>query len=234
MKIKGKTAVLTGGKRLGAAVARTLAEHGVNFILSYRTSKKIAQKTAEKLSEIGVKAFIFCADLSKGKDVKKLFKFALGKFGRVDILIHMASTFRKTPLKDLNEKIWSEEIGNNLTSAFLCAKQASKIMLKQKSGGHIILFGDALANVIRADRLPYFISKNAIRLLPKFLAKELPRKIKVNCIAPSIVFIPGDNLKKLQKTAQKFRCKITPQKEIMDKIARLLNSCCQNKQCGKK
>lgn len=218
MDIRGKVAVITGGKRLGVHIANALAKRGVHLILTYRNSKKIAGKTAEDCESFGVKAYAVKIDVSKEKEVKKLFKFTLQKFGRVDFLVAMASTFEKTPFSKLDGKIWDYELANNLKSAFLCAKEAADIMLKQKFGGKIILFGDAKVDKPYAGRLPYFVAKAGVHMLAKILAKELPGKITVDIIAPTYVHMD----EKIPSRIRKLYKKILRPEDIIKKAIKIL------------
>lgn len=220
MKIRWKVAVITGGKRLGVYIANALAKRGVHLILTYRHSKKIAEKTAKDCEQFGVKAHAIKVDVSKEKDVKKLFRFALQKFGKVDILIAMASTFEKIPFLKLNEKIWNREIENNLTSAFLCAKEAADIMMKQKSGGKIILFGDKKVDKPYAGRLPCLVAKAGVHMLVKTLTKELPKKITVDIMAPTYVHMD----EKIPARIRKLYKKILRAEDIVKKVIKMVKA----------
>ncbi len=198
MDLRGKNAVLTGGARIGTTVARALAGKGVNFVLTYFHSKKIAEKTVAELKSIGVKAFAVKADLSREKEAKKVFLFARKKLGGVDILISMASSFPLTPLSALTEKIWLREIGNTLGSAFFCGKIAGEMMRKNKyknrDKSRIIFLGDSriIKGNLYKGRMPYHIAKAGVHMLTKLLAQELAPKIQVNCIAPGLILpLPG-------------------------------------------
>ena len=70
--LKGKTAWITGGKRIGQRVAEVLAGHGANLIVSYNKSRKEAEQTTEKIKKFGVKTFIVQADVSSQQNVKNV------------------------------------------------------------------------------------------------------------------------------------------------------------------
>lgn len=220
MGFREKTTIITGGKRLGVYIAHALAKDGVNLILTYLHSKKIAEQTVKDCEQLGVKVYAVKIDVSQKKQVKKLFRFALQKFGRVDILIHMASTFEKTPFSKLNGKIWKREIGNNLTSVFLCAKETADIMMKQKSGGKIILFGDKKVEKPYAGWFPYLVAKAGVHMLAKVLAKELPKKITVDLIAPTYVHMD----EKIPARVRKLYKKILRPEDIVKKVIKIMKA----------
>lgn len=192
MELKGKVALITGGARLGVFVARALAREGIKLILSYRKSRSIAEKIAKEVGGV-----TFQADCSREKDVKKLFAFIKWKFGSLDILIAMASTFGKTPFSTLNKHVWDREMKNTLTTSFLCAKAAASLI--HKKGGKIILIGDAkIPDHPYRGRLPYLVAKAGVHMLTKVLALELSPKILVNCVAPGLV-LPQKNMSPQEK-----------------------------------
>ena len=89
--LKGKTAWITGGKRIGLAVAQALAEQGVNIVASYRSSKKEAELAVKISQKAGVKALAVRADASSRQDMERAVREVSKKFPHIDILVNMAS-----------------------------------------------------------------------------------------------------------------------------------------------
>lgn len=187
MKLKGKVILITGGsRRLGFAIAQSLAKAGARIAISYLSSAPEAKKALRKIEEIGPEAVAIRADISRAKDVKRLIDTVASRFGAIDVLINNAANFKRTPFKNLTERDWDSCLDTNLKGTFLCSLYASKIMLRL-GGGKIINIADWAGLRPYRDYLPYCVSKAAVLGLTQSLAKELSPLIQVNAIAPGPV-----------------------------------------------
>src|SRR5207342_1847665 len=101
MDLSGKTAVITGGKRIGRVVARELARRGMNLVLSYRGSREEAEQTLADVEAAGQRATIVSGDVSKPADCQAIIAHAVATFGRADVLVNMASIYRSKPLGEV-------------------------------------------------------------------------------------------------------------------------------------
>lgn len=182
---------MTGGARIGRDVARALAERGCHLALSYRRSKRVALQVAEEAGREGVSTLLMQGDMAAERDVKRCVSKIKRKFGRLDVLINMASDFKRIPLRNLNAKTWTDILGSNLTSAFLTSLHA--VPLLKKSRGRIINFSDAVAERRRPHNtgyVPYYTAKVGVLGLTEALALELAPEILVNAIAPGPIMPP--------------------------------------------
>ena len=188
-----KVALITGGKRIGLVVARELAARGVDVALSYARSKTEAEEAADIVRAAGRRAATFAADLSQHPAAAALVQSVAGTFGRLDILINMASVYVKKPFADLTAGDWDANLNVDLRAAFLCAHAAAPHMRAQ-GGGRIINFSDWVAKSGRPRYLgyvPYYVAKAGIIALTEALALELaPDNILVNAIAPGPIVAP--------------------------------------------
>ena len=199
------TVLITGGKRIGAAVALVLARRGFDVALSYQRSKAEAEETAEAVRALGRRAVVLQADLSRGSECARLVDEAAAALGRLDVLINMASIYRSQPLSEIDEARWDEGINVDLKAAYLCARAAIPHM-RAAGGGRIINFSDWVAASGRpryTGYLPYFVAKRAIIGLTEALALELAAdQILVNAIAPGPILAPentsDDELKSVE------------------------------------
>ena len=195
MTLTNKTALITGGKRIGAVVAAELALRGMDLALSYQRSKDEAEATAQTVREAGRRAVVLQANLSRGEDCAALVNGAAAALGRLDVLINMASVYRSHALVDIDEARWDESLDVDLKAAYLCARAAIPHM-RAAGGGRIVNFSDWVAASGRPrypGYLPYYVAKRAIIGLTEALALELAAdQILVNAIAPGPILAPPD------------------------------------------
>lgn len=193
MNLTDKVALITGGKRIGAVVARELAAHGVDVALSYARSQAEADAAAGIVRAAGRRAATFAADLSKADAAATLVRSVVDSFGRLDILINMASVYVRKPFADLTAADWNTANDVDLRAAFLCAHAAAPYMRAQ-GGGRIVNFSDWVAKSGRpryTGFVPYYVAKAGIIALTEALALELAGdNILVNAIAPGPTVAP--------------------------------------------
>jgi NAD(P)-dependent dehydrogenase (short-subunit alcohol dehydrogenase family) len=195
MTLNDRVAIITGGKRIGRVVARTLAARGVDLVLSYRGSEREARETAEDVRDAGRRASLCAADVSVPTDCARLVTHAVETFGRVDILVNMASVYRPTALDAITAETFAADQDVNLRSAFLCA-QACLPQMRAAGGGRIVNFADWLARSGRPAYegfVSYYVAKAGVVALTEALALELSAsQILVNAIAPGPILPPPD------------------------------------------
>ena len=191
MDLAGRGVIVTGGRRVGRAVAAALVARGANLILPYRHSRAEAEETAALAQQRGCRAVTLQADLSRWADAERVIATAISQVGNVDALVHLASTYQRTPLHALDERHWSDSLAANATTAYNCAVLAGREMVRG-AGGRIVLVSDWAVHRPYLDYIPYFAAKGAVEALTRALAVELAPKVQVNCIAPGPVLLPTD------------------------------------------
>ncbi|HEX3645017.1 MAG TPA: SDR family oxidoreductase [Vicinamibacterales bacterium] len=193
MNLTNTVALITGGRRIGQVVARELAARGVDVAFSYARSRGEAEAGAGIVRGAGRRAAAFQSDLSQPDAAAALVQSTVDTFGRLDILINMASVYVKKPFADLTAADWDANINVDLRAAFLCAHAAAP-HLKAQGGGRIINFSDWVARSGRpryTGYLPYYVAKTGIIALTEALALELAAdNILVNAIAPGPIVAP--------------------------------------------
>lgn len=193
MNLHGTVALITGAKRIGAVVAEALAARGVDVALSYARSEAEALAAAEAVRRAGARAEAFRADLSSPDACAALVQSAASTFGRLDILINMASVYVQRPFDEVTLADWDAVANIDLRAAFLCAHAAVPHMRRQ-GGGRIINFSDWVAASGRPRYrgfLPYYVAKAGVKALSEGLALELAGdQILVNTIAPGPIVAP--------------------------------------------
>jgi NAD(P)-dependent dehydrogenase (short-subunit alcohol dehydrogenase family) len=195
MDLNGKAALITGGKRIGRSVAQELAARGMDLVLSYRGSRDEAEQTAEDVRQRGRRAVTISGDVANPQDCRAIVEHAAETFGRLDVLINMASIYRSQPLDAVSADDWNAEFDINARAAFLCA-QAAIPHLRRVGGGRIVNIADWLAASGRPAYpgfTPYYVAKAAVIALTEALALEVAADgILVNAIAPGPIVPPPD------------------------------------------
>jgi NAD(P)-dependent dehydrogenase (short-subunit alcohol dehydrogenase family) len=194
MNPSGLVALITGGKRIGAVVATTLAKAGADVALVYNRSRAEADETAASVRGLGRRAFVVQADVSQEQQCIDVVNATIRELGRLDILINMASLYVAKPFAQLSAADWDRQQSVDLRASFLFAHAAAPHM--KKSGGRIINFADWIVASARPrypGYLPYYVAKAGVKALTEGLALELAAdQILVNAIAPGPILAPPD------------------------------------------
>ena len=181
--------IITGASRgIGREIANRLAKKGLTVIANYNKSEKEAKELKKELEEKGFVIDIVKADVSKREEAKKLVKYTLDKYGKVDILINNAGISEYKLFTDETDEDWNKIINTNLYSAFAMSQEVIPNMIHNKKG-LIINMSSAWGVVGGSLEVIYSVSKAGLDGLTKALAKELgPSNIRVNSIAPGMIY----------------------------------------------
>lgn len=181
--------IITGASRgIGREIAKRLSMKRLTVIANYNKSEKEAEELKKELEEKGFIIDIVKADVSKREDAKKLVKFALDKYGRIDILINNAGISEYKLFTDETDEDWDKIINTNLYSVFAMSQEVIQNMIHNKKG-LIINMSSAWGVVGGSLEAIYSVSKAGVDGLTKALAKELgPSNIRVNSIAPGMIY----------------------------------------------
>jgi len=183
-----RVALVTGASRgIGRATALALAAAGANVVVNYASSGQAADEVVAQIQAMGREAIALQADVSQADQVEEVFKTAMDKWGRVDVLVNNAGIARDGLLMRMKPADWQAVIDLNLTGVFLCSRAAAKIMLKQKSG-RIVNITSVVGLMGNAGQANYSAAKAGVIGLTKSTAKELAsRGITCNAVAPGFI-----------------------------------------------
>ena len=168
MSLRDKVALVTGGgSGIGKAIAKALLAEGCKVIINGRNEEKLNQAK----SELGDNVESIVCDVTDEGQVENTFNGIISNYGKFDILINNAGMAAKAKAHELKYETWKKVINVNLNGAFLCAREAMKIMIKQKSG-RIINIGSISGQMSRPENAPYTASKFGLEGLTRALALD--------------------------------------------------------------
>jgi len=187
IRLSGKNALVTGGGRgIGREIALTLAKAGANVAVC-DIDLATAQATAADLGALGIQSLALKADVSNSSEVSRMFSDFCSKFPVMDVLVNNAGITRDGLVLRMKEADWDLVLGINLKSAFLCCKEASRLMMKAHCG-KIVNISSVVGIMGNAGQANYSASKAGLIGLTKSLAKEFAsRNITVNAVAPGFI-----------------------------------------------
>ena len=168
------TALVTGGSRgIGKAIAETLAKAGYQVYLTYVSKADEAEAVARNIVAAGGKARAFRLDV---KDQVEL-----------DVLVNNAGITKDGLMLRMKDEDFDRVIQTNLRGAFVCVREAAKIMTRQRHG-RIINISSVVGQMGNAGQINYASAKAGLIGLTKSAAKELAgRNVTVNAVAPGFV-----------------------------------------------
>jgi NAD(P)-dependent dehydrogenase (short-subunit alcohol dehydrogenase family) len=188
----GKVALVTGAaRRLGRAIARSLADAGADVAIHHHRAEGAAEEAAAEFRRLGVRAETFRADLTDPQQVDRLFEEVEAAFGRLDILVNSAALFQRKPLLEITVEDWDRVLDLNLRAPFLCSQRAARLM-RRGEGGRIVNIGDVAGLQPWPAYAHHSISKAGLIMMTRVLARALAPDVLVNGVAPGHVLPPDE------------------------------------------
>ena len=205
------TAVVTGGSRgIGKAIAETLAKSGLQVFLTYVSKPAEAEAVAEGITAAGGKARAFKLDVSDSDAVSAFFQEEIKDKVSLNVLVNNAGITRDGLLLRMKDADFDAVIGANLRGAFVCTREAAKIMTRQRYG-RVVNIASISGLTGAAGQANYSAAKAGLIGMTKSNAKELAaRNITVNAVAPG--FIETDMTSVLSEDIQAEYRKLIPLK----------------------
>ena len=181
--LAGKSVLVTGGaRRLGRAIALTLARAGADVAVSYRASEPEAAATAAAIAALGRRSLAVPCDVRSETSVRAAVAQVAAAFGRLDVLVNNAAVFASAALESLSLDQWDAVFETNARGPFLVAREALPHL--RVARGRIINMGSLGGLHAWAGHAHYCASKAALHMLTQAMAKAFAPDVSVNCVAP--------------------------------------------------
>jgi 3-oxoacyl-[acyl-carrier protein] reductase len=183
--------VVTGAsKGIGASIAEHLAAEGASVVVNYASSKSGADTVVKHIKDSGGKAIAVQGDVSKPKDIARLFAETKSAYGKLDILVNNAGIFEFAPLDQVTPDHFHKQFELNVLGLLLTTQEAVKLIGPE--GGSVINISSIVAKMPVPGASVYSATKGAVDAITIALSKELgPRKIRVNSLNPGMVDTEG-------------------------------------------
>src|SRR5947209_6100029 len=188
MKLKGRTALVTGGSRgIGRAIALALAEEGADVAINYVSSEPAAKEVVEQIRKIGRQSILAQADVGDYPDTFRMAQDVLKEFGHLDILVNNAGINSDKTFVKMDHASWRKVLAINLDGVFNCTKVFVDQMLRQE-WGRVVNITSVIGQIGNFGQANYAASKAGVAAFTKSLAKELAGKgVTVNAVAPGFI-----------------------------------------------
>jgi NAD(P)-dependent dehydrogenase (short-subunit alcohol dehydrogenase family) len=182
----GGNAIVTGSDSgIGKATAIRLARDGFDVGVTWHTDEPGAADTARQVEEQGRRAVVAQLDVTRFEDAAATIARLASELGGLDVLVNNAGGGAGHPFLDYPLDDFREVIDVNLTGAFVCAQQASRIMVDEATPGRIINVTSVHEHIPLPEAAAYCAAKGGLGLLTKTMALELGEHgITVNAVAP--------------------------------------------------
>jgi short-subunit dehydrogenase len=182
----GKIVLITGASSgIGEALAKRFADLGANLVLVARRKERLDQ-LARDIQEFGVESLCCQADISRDGEVEDAVKFAIAKFGRIDVVVAgagfaVAGNLEKLSLLDYRNQFETNVFGV-LRTIYTCMPEL------KKTSGRLAIIGSVVSEISMPHDTAYCMSKHALAGLADGLRAELNQYgISLTFVLPGFV-----------------------------------------------
>ncbi len=190
MKLRGKTALVTGGGRgIGRAIALGLAEEGAEVAVVDILGDN-AESVRREIEAFGAKGLALEADLTRRAEVTRAVEDTVAQWGQIDVLVNNAGWDRLEPFLESEEETWDRIIAINFKAVLYVCKAVLPHMV-ERGGGKVVNIASDAGRVGSMGEAVYAGTKGAIIAFSKTLAREMARhRITVNVVCPGLTETP--------------------------------------------
>ncbi len=188
---KQRVALVTGGAvRIGRAIGLALAEAGYDLVISFHSSDSKAEEVRVLVEAMGRRCVTVRADLARPSSAEVLTDAVRQTFGRLDLVVNSAASFRAVPLLEIDAEEWDMVMALNTRAPHLVVRAAADLL--RASRGAVVNLADLSAFQAWTEYPHHAVSKAALVHLTKIQARALAPEVRVNAIAPGAVLPPDD------------------------------------------
>lgn len=183
--LAGQVAVVTGGGRgIGAATIRMLAEEGARVVVCDRDAS--AESVAREVEAAGGEALAVIGSVTSSEDIAAMRAAIESRFGTVHVLVNNAGFAHIGPLVEMSDERWDATVDVHMKGAFYCTRALAPLMIAQGYGRIVNI---SSLSVLGADRMAaYAAAKAGLMGLTRALMVEFgPHGITVNAILPGYI-----------------------------------------------
>jgi pteridine reductase len=189
MELRGRVALVTGGgRRLGTQMARALAGRGMALAIHHHASVEGARALRDEVTAAGGRAECFAADLSDAAAARELPVRVANAFGRLDVLVNSAAVMHRLAFEETTPEQYDAILDLNLRSVFFTTQGAAPAL--RAARGKVVNLADLAGLQPWPGFAAHSVSKAAVVMLTKVLARSLAPEVTVNAIAPGAVLVP--------------------------------------------
>lgn len=180
--------VTGGGRGIGLALAKGLAEHGADVALVARTKEQLEAAASNIQAETGRNAWTFPFDVENVEAIESLFDSIVAETQGIDILVNCAGMTIRGTAEDVDLATWNRVVQVNLTSVLMLSQAFCRHRKQAGKPGRIINIGSLTCHAARPTTAAYGSSKSGLLMLTKTLAVEWAKyNINVNLIGPGYI-----------------------------------------------
>lgn len=195
-RLEGKVAIITGAGSVGPgwgngrAAAVAFAREGAKVVAADIDLMAMAE-TEAALKSAGTDYALCQCDVTNSDSIAKLVQTALGRFGRIDVLLNNVGGSAKGGALELSEQDWLRQLNYNLTSVFLTCKHVLGVMKEQKGGSIINTASTSGIRWTGSAQVAYAAAKAGVIQFSRVTAVEYaPYNIRVNTVVPGQMHTP--------------------------------------------
>jgi 3-oxoacyl-[acyl-carrier protein] reductase len=218
--LAGRVAIVTGGARgIGQAIALECAAEGASVVIADIDGERAAD-VAARIEALGGSALAVRTDVSAADSVAAMAGAALGRFGRIDVLVNNAAIVdvARQPSDLISEEEWDRVMQVNVKGPWLCVRAVLPAMREQRGGKIINLSSDLILSGV-PGLLHYVASKGALTAMTRSLARELgPDGICVNAVAPGLTTTDAAMTHGQEAAERSIRTRAIPRAQTPDDI----------------
>jgi len=189
ISLKGKVAIVTGGGRgIGKAIARRLAEAGAGVVIASRKLENL-QATAGAFASLPGKVVPIACHVGRLDQLENLVRQTEAQLGPVDILVNNSATnLHQGSSLDITDEMLDKMVEINVKSALRLVRLTVPKMIARKSGGSIINIASISGLQPQEGGMLYSFTKAGLIMMTRSWAREFgPHGVRVNAIAPGLI-----------------------------------------------